>query len=64
MHLPLLNGIGAARQKHESAMDDLPRYDLEEWRGEYGLKSEHTVHGTTAGSQKSVPMPDPHAWTG
>ena len=48
------------RKKHESAMDDLPRYDLEEDTGEYGLKSEHTVHGTTAGSQKSVPMPATH----
>ena len=60
MHLPLLTGIGAVRKKDDSAMDEMPLYDLEECGGEYGLKSELRVHGTTAGSQKSVPMPDPH----
>ena len=60
MHLPLLTGFGAARKKHESAMDEMPLYDLEEDTGVYGLKSEHTVHGTTAGSQKSVPIGPTH----
>ena len=41
-------------------MDEMPLYDLEEDTGVYGLKSEHTVHGTTAGSQKSVPIGPTH----
>ena len=55
MLTPPSSGSRDTAEEHEDGKDDLSGYGREEWRGDYGVRGEDTMHGWAAVGTKIVP---------